>query len=164
MKRIAIGLFILVCAVSLWAQEKNSFPPPASYRIDVALVEYDSGKKINTRQYSVYTTNGAETAMLNTNLRLPYAGEKGPQYLDIGLDLTCRLRELRDAGGLMLETNGSLSAMSPENGSGTNPPPLRRNQFQAATLVTPGKAFVIASIDQLQSNRRYDFVFTVTKL
>ena len=166
MKRIVIGLFISLCAISLWAQEKNPVPPPTSYRIDITLVEYDSGKKINTRQYSVYTTNRGETAVLRTSLRLPYAGEKGPQYLDIGFDMQCRLRVLSDAegGGLKLDTDGQLSAMSPENGSGSNPPPLRRNQFVASTMVAASTSFVIASLDQLETNRRYDFVITVNKL
>lgn len=160
MNRIAAMLVVLLCVAGLWAQEQPK-KQEIGYRIDISLVELENNKKINTRQYSVLATDGAGTSILNTNLRLPYTGEKGPQYLDIGFDFNCRLRLMQD-GVLHFDGDGQLSAMSPENGA-TTPPPLRRNRFIANTVVIPGKPFIMASLDQLETNRRYEVVVTVSK-
>ena len=173
MKRILSLFIVLLCGATLWAQEKKAdYPPMSAYRVDIALIESDSGKKINTRQFSIMMTdsrvlppppNASATSSLNTNLRLPYAGEKGPQYMDIGFDFNCRMTLLSD-GRVYFEADGQLSSMTTENASQGGPPPLQRNRFSAATIPTFGKPFTIASVDQLGSNRRYEFQVTVTKL
>lgn len=167
MKRIVGVLLVVLCAVALWGQEEKKpeapMPPSSAYRVDVLLVELDGGKKINTRQFTLMTTDRGESVRLSTDLRLPYTGEKGPQYLDVGFEFSCSVRLLR-VSGTYFETNGNLSSLAPESGSQSTPPPLRRNFFQGSTLVVSGKPFVLAGIDQLESNHRYELQVTVTKL
>ena len=97
-------------------------------------------------------------------------GTKGIQYQDVGINIDCRPDE-RD-NQVLLETRfESLGVVAPEKvaeerGSAAAylGPTFRQVRFTGDALVTPGKPTVIATLDDVATNRRYEIEVTVTRV
>ena len=74
--------------------------PLSAYRLEYTLSEIENGKKINTRSYTMVTEVGDNWNRLRIGNRLPVASESGAnrqfQYLDIGMNIDCRLLREQD--------------------------------------------------------------------
>jgi hypothetical protein len=139
--------------------------PVDAYRLDFSVNELEDGKKINTRQYSMYldADDGPNTLKIGT--RVPVEGKPGEfQYIDVGINLWSRLKERPN--GLQMEVRGEISnlAMPDQATHGYSIPVVRQMQINASTLALVGKPMVVGSVDDPDSKRQFQLEVTVTRL
>jgi hypothetical protein len=149
--------------------------PIEPYRLDFSFNELESGKKINTRHYSINLTAGsADEVKIGT--RVPIATvEVNPsptqfQYLDLGTSIWALLRNSRDE--IQLEVRSEISSTKHEDvdtyprapHTTFTPPIVSQIKIDGSTLVVTGKPIVIGSVDDPYSNRQFQLEVTATKL
>jgi hypothetical protein len=160
--------------------------PASVYRLDYVVREIEDGKRINSRNYSLSAKSAemglpnAERASLRIGSRVPIektaihgngatVSSGTVEYQDVGINIDSQLHE-RDNDILLNTSFSSSSIVTPEkpteeHGSPISLPPVfRRVQFTGDSLVTPGKPTVIATLDDVTSNRRYEIEVTATKV
>jgi hypothetical protein len=188
MNRIAKTLAILVTLLvlgyncnTLSAQEgpetKTSKTPSAStpekgnnnfYRIQFMVNELQDGKKINSRKFTMDTSEvGRAAAKIGSRVPVPISNSTQFQYIDIALDITCLVRQRE--GRLGMQTTFDMSSLgdSGQDGKTATPggPIVRHLSSETDTAVFLGKPTVIATIDDLTiANHQYVLEATVTKL
>jgi hypothetical protein len=141
----------------------------SSYRLDYTLSELDDGKKINTRQYSMHS-RPSDWNEIKIGTRVPVESKQGEfQYLDVGMNIRCRLIDQTDLASL--GTNVSLSVHAdlsnfaiPEQQGQSMRPAIRQMKIEASTIAAPGKPVVVGVVDDPNSKHQYQLEVTVTKL
>lgn len=185
---LAIAAGITVAGRFANAQEasKAVSPPPAEtqakvdsiYRLDYVVRELEDGKRINSRNYSL-SARTQEWASIRVGSRVPIgtSGSQGPggvqysgmQYQDVGIDIDSRPVE-HDHDFMLGTRFESSSVVTPDKPADErdNPylkaPVIRRVRFDGYSLVPLGKPTVIATLDDVATNRRYEIEVTVTKV
>jgi hypothetical protein len=95
---------------------------------------------------------------------VPYqTAEKQYQYYDVGMNIDCRPHEQQE--GVALDVTVDFSSVAPP--SETSPsynPVFRSNRSDVQTVVAFGKPTLITSLDDVESNRRYEIEVTATKV
>jgi hypothetical protein len=163
-------LLVLGFASLLAAQETPKRPIQKVYRLSFLIYELEEGKRINERTYVFPVTSvdgGPRDSSVRVGTRVPISmGEKQIQYLDVGLSMDCNLVEQSDK----FIVNGNLEMSSfalPEQGadprSGGNPV-LRNVKQNFHMLLTPGKATLVTSIDDINSKKRLQVEVTATRI
>jgi len=134
-----------------------------AYRLDFSVNEFDDGKKINTRQYSM-NLNADDGNEIKIGTRVPVEAKQGEfQYLDVGTNIWCRIGER--ANGLPLSVRAEISNFAmPEQQTQNSHPVLRQLSIRASTLAQLGKPMVVGSVDDPNSKRQFQLEVTVTKL
>jgi len=170
---------LLLIAVFCWcvplsgAQEKEQEPAkkPAeqvqkqvnAYRLDFSVNEMQDGKKINSRQYSMYVST-REPSDIKIGTRVPAEMKQAEmQYIDVGTRIQSRIQE-QDNGLLLFVTCDISSFVDPERAKTSTIPPLRQVNIHAGTEVGLGKPTVIGSVDDPDSKRQFQLEVTATKL
>jgi len=174
---VLILMTILMCSYGLnllQAQEENkpisepnavkAEPPNKlvhAYRVDFSISELEDNKKINTRHYSMDLNSGPWT-QIKIGTRVPVAATHDSfQYVDLGTSLDCEIGEQGE--DLSLDVRSDFSSLSsPEERIGQ--PIIRQIKINGRTLALPGKPVLIGSVDDPNSNRRFQLEATVTKL
>jgi hypothetical protein len=129
----------------------------------------EDGKKINSRQYSMNLNSGDEN-QIHIGTRVPVEDKQsGFQYLDVGTNIWCRLRDRSDMSALgdyislQVRTDISNFAVPEQQGQQVRPV-LRQMSINASTLAMVGKPMVMGSLDDPNSKRQFQLEVTVTKL
>lgn len=165
---------VLLAVPSLSAQEGKPQPPPfptGVYKLDYVLSEVQNGKRVNSRHYSTLLHSG-ERGSIRLGNRLPIStggsresGGNQLTYIDIGLNIDCRVEREVDSG-IALFTSVDMSSLAPEqpgeNRSGN--PVVRQTKVQVDNIVPLGKQTLISSADEVDGTGRFDFEVTVTKV
>jgi hypothetical protein len=142
-----------------------SKPQKSVYRLEFTVREVEDGKRLNSRTYVMSVEDGS-SGMIRVGNRIPYNNGKDQfQYFDVGINIDCRLRE-RD-NYLFLENAGieiSSVVQGAEGASETHNPVVRSARARVDAAVTPGKPTLVASLDDVSSNRRYEVEVTATKV
>jgi hypothetical protein len=138
----------------------------SSYRVDFTLTEFDTGKKINSRTYSVVSQVGPRNK-LRVGGRVPVATGTGSgtlmfQYLDIGMNIDCSVQELD--GAVLLSSTIEASSVAPQRDEQTHQPVIRQMRFEVRTVLSPGKPTMISSTDDPTSKERFQVEVTATKI
>jgi hypothetical protein len=168
--RLAVLLVIFLCLRPLaQAQDIQAGAPDAAkavnaYHLDFVLMELEDGKKINSRQYSM-NLNAGDRNSLKVGSRVPVELKQNEvQYLDIGTNIFCHLFER--ANGLGVEVRAEISNFA--TGDGDSPrssnPVIRQMLISGTTVMLPGKAEVIVSVDDPNSKRQFQMEVKATKL
>lgn len=164
--------FLALGAVKLSAQQPDLAKASEalnSYRLDFTLSELDDGKKINTRQYSMHSRPN-DSNQIKIGTRVPVESKQGEfQYLDIGMNIRCRLIDQSDLAGLggtvSLSVHADLSNFAiPEQQGQSMRPAIRQMQIEASTIAALGKPVVVGVVDDPNSKHQYQLEVTVTKL
>lgn len=168
-KTVMMVALVMALAGTMFGQQGNEPARPrpdnpnAAYKLDYVITEVENGKRVNTRTYTLLTDEGGG-ANMNMGNKVPVqAGDKAVQYMDVGLRIDARLRP-RDGGDVWLSTSFKLSALIDQANTAGGNPALRTVEYSTATVVTPGKSSVIASGDDLNSQKKFELSVTVTKL
>jgi len=138
-----------------------------SYRLEFTLSELsDSGKKINSRTYSVVSQIGPRNK-LRVGGRVPIATGTGSgtpmfQYFDIGMNIDCSVQELD--GSVLLSSTIEASSLAPQRDEQTRQPVIRQMRFEVRTVLSPGKPTMISSMDDPTSKERFQVEVTATKI
>lgn len=136
---------------------------PVAYRLDYSVNELEDGKKINSRQYSM-NLNAGDANDIKIGARVPVEPKNGGfQYLEIGTNIWCRLKER--GGSLALEVRAEISNIAaPDQQAQQSWPVVRQVQINASTVVIPGKPVPLGLVDDPSSRRQFQLEVTVTKL
>jgi hypothetical protein len=180
MKRIALLLstLALLAGMPLRAQEKPKTDkqasetshaearPTAFYRVDLTMTELEDNKKVNTRHYVMHVSDafGRSGTKFGTRVPVPSGDNGKMNYVDIGLNINMGVngRE-RD----LLDINIELSSFAiPEQAKQANPglPVMRQVQTSNMIPLTSSKSIAVATLDDPNSTRRYQFDVVLTKL
>lgn len=138
--------------------------PRSSFRIEFAFYEVDAGKRANERAFA-FTVNEGAHGQLRSGTRVPInVGDKGIQYMDVGLKISGRVLE-RD-GDLTLESEIEMSTFAvPEQAADAKGNPVVRTVSETVSLrPVLGKPVVVSSLDDLNSRKRLQVEVTVTRL
>ncbi|MFZ0276510.1 MAG: hypothetical protein WA254_20765 [Candidatus Sulfotelmatobacter sp.] len=134
-----------------------------AYRLDFSVNEFEDGKKINTRGYSM-NLNAGDSDEVKIGTRVPVESKQGEfTYLDVGTSIWCRLEER--ANGLPISVRGEISNFAmPDQQAQQARPVLRQLSIKASTVAQLGKPMVVGSVDDPNSKRTFQLEVTVTKL
>src|SRR5437016_14480347 len=176
MKSLIKVMLVLMLVLPLAAQDANKSTQEqpkkdtlsdTAYKLVFVIYELEDGKRINQRDYTMITRTLSNSGVLKIGTRVPATvKEKETQYLDVGLLITCLLREF-NPGKLQSQIDISISSFAlPEQNSnpgGSNLPVLRNTNLTVSPLLTPGKPTIVASIDDVNSKKRMQVEVTATK-
>lgn len=157
-------------APSLKAQDSPKSPddaqqkPVNAYRLNFSMNEFDNGKKINTRVYSL-NLNAGDGDEVKIGTRVPVEAKQGEfQYIDVGTSIWCSIKEI-SPGLLLLKVRSDFSNFAtPDQQSRTTMPLLRQFTIHGSTVSIPGKPTVIGSVDDPNSSHEFQLEVVATKL
>ena len=144
------------------------------YRLDFTVKELEDSKAVNSRNYTLLiearsehgrSARGAGSGQVRAGTRVPVAaGDKGMQYMDVGIVINADLDETDD--GLSLSGYTELSTLALPDGatSPSSTPMVGSIRSNISTELTTGKSILLSSVDDPVSKRRYQVEVTATKL
>jgi len=146
--------------------------PPTWYRVDITVNEFEDGKKSNTRHYSVHINDTGDRSNTKFGTRVPVPAKSVStsdfNYIDVGLNITLRIVSWQGGDRNMLEMVFELSSFAiPDQAKQSIPglPVLRQVQTsESIPVVASSRPIVVASLDDPNSTKRYEFAATLTKL
>ncbi len=172
-RNLAIIPMLATAFVAAQAQEAAALKPerPSGvYKVDYVFSEVQGGKRVNVRNYSTLVRVG-ERGSIRLGDRVPilFGDPKEPrtqlQYLDLGVNIDCRVEQELEAG-VGLYTNIDISSVAPqqpgENRTGT--PTVRQMKFQFDEIVPVGKQTLIGSADEVDGTRKIEIEVTAAKV
>ena len=138
--------------------------PAVAYRIEFNVREIEDGKRLNSRNYMMVAEDGSYASFRVGN-RVPIVGgEKGVQYNDVGMNIDCRPRERGDAVLLEIRVESSSVVAQEQPPAGSTNPVFRQQRSNITPIVTLGKPTLVATMDDVVTNRRYEIEVTATKV
>jgi hypothetical protein len=144
---------------------------PATYKLEFTVHQFENGKKINDRSYSVIVERGraredANKYSIKAGSRVPVsvgsAGSGQYNYMDVGMNFDCRLWGPDD--NLVLHSSVEVSSISAPQQSTANQPTVRQARADLVSPIIGAKPVTIASFDEVDAPRRMDIEVTATKL
>lgn len=167
-RALGLTLMILFCASCLLAaQDENKSAAQNAktihaYRVDFSVNELQGGKKVNARHYSMILNSG-DRNQIKIGTRVPVSTPQAPlEYMDVGTSISCRVTESSE--DVALEVHSDFSNFSEPDQQHNIRPIVRQITLSGATLVSPGKAVMVGSADDPNSDRQFQLEATVTKL
>jgi len=161
---------VMMLPASLRGQE---VPPSSSvtvYRVDVMVHQAEEGKRIGTRSYSMLVEDGGKGSH-RVGQRVPFAtnfSDGRPsqfQYMDVGINIDCSLREQGDT--VRLDLSVDISDIEPaETGkpAGISPTVRSTRMHLNRTVVRPGQKTMVATVDGAVGKQRYEIEVNVSKV
>lgn len=159
---VAACLFLALAAS---AEETTPRPerPRSTFRVDFTLRESQDGQKTNERTYTL-TVNEGGSGNVRVGSRVPLpAGEKGVQYMDVGLRISCRIREA-EPGDVALEADVDVTSFAAPDGLDPKAAPVLQSISQSSSARPAlGKPTLLTSVDDVGSKKRIQVEVTVTR-
>ena len=138
--------------------------PVVAYRIEFNVREIEDGKRLNSRNYMMVVEDGSY-GMIRVGNRVPIVGgEKGLQYNDVGMNIDCHPRGREDSVALQIGLESSSVVAQEQPPTANTNPVFRQQRSNITSVVTLGKPTLVASMDDVVSNRRYEIEVTATKV
>lgn len=177
----AVALVVALAMLPAGAQEKDEAKtaPSASaqpkqplhfYRLDFTFRELQDKKTVNSRNFSMVLADNGVMSALKSGARIPIPTGRGDfQYLDVGVNLKCRVRGETEVPLLVAAIEFSSPAL-PEQGATTatpmakEQPVLRQANADVYAPIVAGKPLVIAVMDDPSLPRRFEIEVTPTRL
>ena len=104
-------------------------------------------------------------AMIRVGNRVPIVGgEKGLQYNDVGMNIDCRPHGREDSVALQIGVESSSVVAQEQPPTATTNPVFRQQRSNIESVVTLGKPTLVATMDDVVTNRRYEIEVTATKV
>jgi hypothetical protein len=143
-----------------------------AYKMTLAVYELENGKRINQRDYSlIVQADGGMGNKIKVGTRVPISTNKDASqftYTDVGFELDCSLQETSNGKlSTRIDLNVSSFAVPEQNanpGSAGTQPLFRNLSQHLRAVLAPGKPLVVASTDDVNSNKRIQVEVTATKL
>jgi hypothetical protein len=171
-----MALFLTGFASLPWASAQEAakegetqLKPADSYHVEFTVNELDSGKKINSRSYSMLLRaqgfpHWTDWKRLRVGSKIPIrSGTNQFQYMDVGMDIDCRLMPMEN-GKVGISTTWEYSSLGGEPEHETQSPVIRHVRSEVEAVVHMDKPTVISEVDDVASTHRYVFEVKVTKI
>jgi len=162
---IAVVAFCLaLIPTSATAQQDTKAPKPiTAYRLEFSVRELENGKRLNSRNYMMMAEDNS-FARIRVGNKVPYqVADKQYQYNNIGMNIDCRPHEEQE--GVALDVTVDISSVAPPSETAPSYNPVfRSSRSEVQTVVAFGKPTLITSLDDVESNRRYEIEVTATKV
>jgi len=166
---------LIACAVSpmVKAQDKPTTPsaaatqkmPVDAYHLDFSIDEMQSGKKINSRRYSMNISNDSSPKQLKIGTRIPVDGENGKfEYLDVGTSISAQMVSWQTPLGVDISVDISNFANPDEALHGNGRPLLRQMRITGRMPVVLGKPVVVGSVEDPNSDHQFQLEVAITKI
>lgn len=139
--------------------------PLVAYRIEFNVREIEIGKRLNSRNYMMVVRDGFY-ARIRVGNRVPIVTEeKKISYQDVGMNIDCEPLGRDDKVELIVvvELSSVVAQDQPPSGS-TDNPVFRQQRSTTAAVLTLGNPTLVAGVDDVVSNRRYEIEVTATKV
>lgn len=164
-----------LCALALTLLALTCFGadavPSKFYKLDFVVREMEGGKVLNTRAYSMITSDKGinDHSEIRTGSKVPYStNADGSQYtfLDVGVSFDCyHIVEMRDTMSLVLVADISSVVQEPASPSAPmRPPVVRQNKWNSGVIVPLKKPTVVFSSDDLTTKRQMQVELTATPI
>jgi hypothetical protein len=138
--------------------------PLEAYRIEFNVREIENGKRLNSRNYMMVVKDGFY-ARIRVGNRVPIVtDEKKISYQDVGMNIDCEPRGRDDKIALIMVVELSSVVAQDQPPTVTANPVFRQQRSTTSVVLTPGKPTLVASMDDVVTNRRYEIEVTATKL
>jgi len=145
-------------------------PTGPTYRLAFSIFELQEGKRTNQRDFSMLLTAdniGGNKMKIGTKIPLDI-GENKITYTDVGFEVECSAVETTSSKlAIRVELNLSSFPVADQNNDprsvGTRPV-LRGISQRLRSVLTPGKPQIITSMDDMNSNKRFQVEATATKI
>lgn len=137
------------------------------YKLDFNVREMDNSKTLNSRSYTMNVRSGGGAgAQIRVGTRIPYSGEKGPSYMDVGFNVDCRITEDETRQREALAINADLSSLpTGEQTQEKGGMPLIRSLRTSSVIpIVLNKPILVASVDEVGSTHRMQVEVTITQL
>lgn len=191
MKKFCIVLMMMLSAGFLIAQDTppaKDTPPKKdvqetlktevtpTYRLAFSIFELQEGKRTNQRDFSLITIADGKGpySRIKIGTKVPIVTAKDHDntqftYTDVGLELECSAMETTN-NKLSVRIELNLSSFAPveqsviDTRSVANSPVFRTISQHLRTVLTPGKPQIIGSMDDVNSNKRFQVEVTATRV
>ena len=171
---IALAAFCLTLVPKVASAQQETKPqkPATAYRLEFNVRELENGKRLNSRNYMMMAAEN-QFGRIRVGDSVPYeTGEGKYQYRDVGMNIDCRPREhevefarATVEAGVELEISVEISSVAPKSETATGfHPVIRSNHATVQTVVALDKPTVVTSLDDVESNRRYEIEVTASKV
>ena len=165
---IAVALVTTLFALALPApaQDKKDEPMRNVYKLEFTVFELENGKRINERSYMLQLSDDRRGASTRVGTRVPIqvGGDKGVQYMDVGLKIDANFQGADDTAINLLINFETSGFALPEQSTQSGTPVLRNVSEQTAAKVAYGKPTLVSSIDDVNSKRRLQLELTATRV
>ncbi|HEY7402304.1 MAG TPA: hypothetical protein VIB39_02185 [Candidatus Angelobacter sp.] len=190
MKRFCILLVMFLATAALIAQDtppaKDTTPKKdvpgtvkgeaaPTYRFAFSIYELVEGKRTNQRDYSllVQADGRGPNSKIKIGTKVPIvtgnaAGNTQYTYTDVGVDLECSAIETTNNKlAVGIELGFSSFATANQNADAHSEglgPVFRAISQHLRSVLTPGKPLMLTSVDDPNSNKRFQVEVTATKV
>src|SRR4051812_10278248 len=146
---------ILLMFTAMAVAQTNEAKPINDYKVDFSVYEVQAGKRSNVRNYTVFVRGDGRMKTTRVGNRIPIATgkENNIQYMDVGLNFMCAINGEKDGQPLLDFTFELGSLVAPEGGTPDRVPVVRQVRQDGMAQITPGKATIIASMDDTNTSR-----------
>lgn len=166
--RYFICLIVFFVASPVYGQEAKPQPSTSTYKLDYVFSENQDGKRVNARSYTTLV-RVRDRGSIRLGSRIPVSVGAAPkegaptqwQYMDIGVNIDCRIEEELDSG-IDLFTNAEVTSLTDERHFGN--PIVRQSKIQVQNIVPLGKQILLTSADEVDGTRRLQLEVTATKV
>lgn len=162
MKSLSAVILLVFAAASLFAQEaapRNPNPPRHFYRLAYVLKEFDEGKVINQRDFTVDASTGDRySSRVRAGSRYPVTEADKINYIDVGVNIDNRLEEVPD--GLAMEVTAEISSTATPSATTGGAPVIRQMRTNANAVVASNKPTMLFAIDDPASRHRFELEVT----
>lgn len=153
------------------AQENKSevaaSKPAGAYRVQFLFSEIQDGKTVNSRTYEMLAQAG-QVNKIRAGARMPVSSPGGAnfQYLDIGMNIDCRVEDREGGIGLNITADSSNFTFPETDKSmyAAGQPIIQQFRSQVDTVVSPGKPTLVSSMDDPSSKRRFQLEVTASRV
>jgi len=163
-------LMLFAAAIGRASAQNEEKGVQSAYRLDFTVSELEDGKKVNTRQYSMNSKSG-DSNEIKIGTRVPVeTNRQGEfQYLDVGTNIWCRLRDAADMTSLgnnvLLNVKADITNFAmPEQQGQRVQPVIRQLRIESSTIGMPGKPLLVGTVDDPNSKRQFQLEVVVTRL
>jgi len=150
------------------ANETKVESAPTTYRLTYTLTEMDGSKRLGTQHFAL-TVNPGREGRIRLGSKVPITTRSSKpenqtitefQYVDVGLNISARLREI--AAAVSLDSNVEQTSVSEEQSTvGRSDPVIRQARLENTALLTPGRPVMLGSLDVPGSTRHVDIEVVV---
>ena len=166
--RIAVAALAASVALALPALPDDAPARPerprSSFRLEYQIFELDGAKRVNERSYTQLVNEGG-SGNLRVGSRVPIpAGDKGIQYMDVGLRINSRISE-KEPGDVVLDADVDVSSFALSEQPDLKTSPVLRTLTQnVSTRPALGRPTLLSSVDDVNSRKRTQVEVTVTRV